>query len=348
MTCNEGTVKSGPIYLRRLVGENEKRPIEPCTDFWRCPDIEIQGGIDAGTAKAPSTAGTTIDNYIQVTVRNAGTKTIENVEVQVWVCDYGVGIGPKGGIPSAGGPAGLGPRLLGDIASGASASAKLRWRVTHDDAIRNPDGHHCIIANAYGTAPDDNGLEISVTPPFTKDVIFICCDSHHGWRNINAKVASGMLIAQGEGEFVFPLLVGNPTVNDLEGILTVTQVQQGGFGPTEREHLLSGGHVEWTHPDQDPKCTRLVLGGDADLPPDQQVIVSGTDRPMLDLGLDGDLGSGSEVKFALRPDDVMPLRVLGRFDPKTQPGEVFIFDVVQRDSNGEVLSGARMLATVVR
>jgi hypothetical protein len=348
MVCSDETTKSGPLYLRRKPGENEKRPIEPCTDFWMCPDLAIDGGIDAGTAKAPAGPNDPpVENRIKVTVRNAAASTIQNVAVQVWVCDYGVGIGPKGGIPSAGGANGLGPRLLGDIASGGSATAVLRWFVTYADAQRNPDGHHCIIANAFGDAPD-TGVQIRTNPLPTQDVIFICCDSHHGWRNINVKVASSMLIAQGEERFEFPFLLGNPTEGDLEGTLTVTEAGSGGFGITERDHLLSGGLVEWTDPGQDPECTRLVLGGDATLPPEEQVIVRGTGRRMVELGLDGEFGTGAGITFALPPDGTMPMRVTGVFDPDTQPGEVFVFDVIQRNGNGDVLAGARMLAAVVR
>lgn len=347
MACSQATIKSGPLYLRRLPNENQQRPIDPCTDFWRCPDIGFTNGIDAGTARGPvSAAAPPVPNTIKVTVRNASANPIDDVEVQVWVCDFGVGIGPAGARASAGGPKGVGevPWYVGTVPGNGQASASVAWDVTRDDVTQN-NGHFCIIANVYG---DDVGTRIVTDPLPQQEVIFICCDSHHGWRNINVVAASMAMIKEGEERFVFPFMVGNPTADDLEGTLTVTQVQQGVLGPTERDHLLSGGLLEWSDPEQDPTCTRLLLGGDAQLPPEEQVIAHAARRELHDLGLDGDLGSGREVPFRLGRDDQVRMQIQGSFDRGTRAGEILAFDVVQHDAKGEVLSGARMLAAVGR
>jgi hypothetical protein len=341
MACAEGTLKSGPLYLSRLPGEGPQRPIEPCTNFWTCDDIKLGNGQYAAPI---ADDGTVVPNDIKVTVRNGGAQPVTNVYVQVWICDYNVGIGPAGGIASAGGKSGLGPRFLGNLAAGASREITVRWYATFADRVRNPDGHHCIIANAYGDAPDTG---VFIPSNATQDVIFICCDSHHGWRNLVAKPISKKLIVEGDDRFELGFLLGNPTRNDLEGLITVTEVPMG-FGIVERNHLLDLGLVEWTDPRLDPVCTRLVLAGEGEFPPGKSVVVAGTDRRMADLGMEGGVGAGREIPFRIGPDDQVPMRVTGVFDRDTEPGEVFVFDVVQHDAKGNVLSGARMLAAVGR
>jgi len=341
MACAEGTVKSGPLYLSRLPGEGMQRPIEPCTNFWTCNDIKLGNG----EYDAPATDDDTVrKNEIKVTVRNGGTEPVTNVTLQVWVCDYNVGIGPAGGIDSAGGAGGLGDRYLTVLEKGQSKEFTLFWYATYADRVRNPGGHHCIIANVKGDAPETGTL---IDTAATQDVIFICCDSHHGWRNIAAKPISKKLMAEGDDRFDLGFLLGNPTRNDLEGTLTVTEVPMG-FGAVERDHLLNLGWVEWTDPRLDPVCTRLVLAGEGGFPPGKSVVVAGTDRRMADLGMEGGIGAGREIPFRIGPDDQIPMRVTGVFDRDAEPGEVFVFDVVQQDTKGNVLSGARMLAAVGR
>lgn len=54
-----------------------------------------------------------------------------------------------------------------------------------------------------------------------------------------------------------------------------------------------------------------------------------------EIGLGGDLGDGEEVGFALRPDDVVPMRARAVIPPEARPGEVFVFHIRPARPHGE-------------
>lgn len=142
-------------------------------------------------------AGVGQQTKINVVVTNKGEMTFSSPDqfgtfltVQVWVCNYTLGVGPGAGArPSAGGTAGLSSTFTGNLPAGGQAAFSVLWTPDPSDMLNvvNGQGHLCIAANVVweGTAPPP---ESALLPP--PNAVSICGDGvanaggHHGQRNI--------------------------------------------------------------------------------------------------------------------------------------------------------------------
>src|SRR4051794_5134152 len=137
----------GSLFIKFRANDTGTRPINPCTGFWESPSLWLTGGFDASTAKVD------VVNTIHAVVDNmASGQEKTGVRVQVWVCNYTIGVGPGGVTPSSPGGASGSIRTIGTIAAGASGEATIDWTPTEDDLVNAADpnsGHVCLGANCY-------------------------------------------------------------------------------------------------------------------------------------------------------------------------------------------------------
>jgi hypothetical protein len=284
--------------------------------------------------------------------------------VQVWVCDYGIGVGPKGGIASAGGSAGLKDRHALTLAAGGQASFSVRWTPDVNDLnIRTQQGkgHACIAANVFwkGTTPPPESDLLSGL-----DVLAICGDGaegtggHHGQHNIMiGPMTTGMPMINLDFN-VFNLLRKRETfVVEVEEILGA-----GALGAAGREALLAErwimlkggkpGRVRPKHDHHGPlepiERAKLRRGGRLVLRRGHrpiQIARKRVENPTLTgHGVDG---KGPKVHVTV-PGGRSQKIALQFPRPNESPGTAHVFDVTQRNRQGRVLGGARIIAVTRR
>ena len=208
MPCAPQDVKSGGLLIRDSGADTGARPFangdnEP---YWNSPSINlfINGANQNGLAKVGA------QNAVVVTVTNISQAPLSDVSVEVWVCDFTMGVSPStslnssnpGGAPMTGFFAGpLAPAASHDITAGP-------WTPVAADATLN-GGHVCIAANCF--ADNDGGPLASEGNAFK-----FLCDSHHGQRNIHVAAVAPQM-----HKFNFRMRVSNPNPR----LTKVTHVQ---------------------------------------------------------------------------------------------------------------------------
>jgi hypothetical protein len=316
MPCSEEETKSGQLYIRYKAADTGNRPIDPCTGYWLSPDIWLDGGVDATTARVGAV------NTVKVRVANKSSQPISSVNVQVWVCDFTLGVSPASAIA---------PEMTGFVsqidpgaANAATIACSPGWTPTPADALLN-GGHVCLAANCYAEEPADG----TAIPP---GVFKFCCDSHHGQRNIAVKTVSKIKNLK---VLEFPMFIANPTPRRLtppefrKGQPFTVRVQHldhgGGFEPEIKDHLAS-------HP-----CARLRFRP-SELKP-KAFSLSGR-------GLKCAKGA-DEGQIVIAPGKRKPVVFRAAFSLEELTGNVHVFDLVQKDLKGEVVGGATVVAVIV-
>src|SRR5205814_1640439 len=101
MPCLPEETHSGPLLIKFSSSDAGAREIAGCgttNPYWLSPSLFLGGG-----AVNPTTADVGAANEVHVRVDNISTQAVQDVNVQVWVCDYTMGVSPASGRPSAGG-----------------------------------------------------------------------------------------------------------------------------------------------------------------------------------------------------------------------------------------------------
>ena len=192
MPCSEADTHSKRLTLRDSTTDDGTRPLADGTAYWESPDLFINGGIDPGTAKVG------VDNHIMANVHNETQAPISNVNLEVWVCDFTMGINPSSALTSSNpGGAPMTGFAAGPIPSGGNLVVDCGiWRPVSTDASLN-GGHVCIAGNCYG---DGDGA------PFSGSDFKFLCDCHHGQHNI----AVVQLAMNKIRDFQFEMIAANP------------------------------------------------------------------------------------------------------------------------------------------
>jgi hypothetical protein len=170
--------------------DNGTRPIPNCGAGPNYPWMSSSIGF-------VDTAGNPLPSYLprlgqpcRIFVRVDSKETVyppqpPRVKVQIWVCDFTLGVGPASVRQYTGGSfdqAGMTSSVQTQIAAGTPAYAYFPWTPAPGDMRNvNPDGqaHMCIGANVFRDG--EPAPEGPMPPP---DVIDICKNQHHGQRNI--------------------------------------------------------------------------------------------------------------------------------------------------------------------
>lgn len=227
MPCAPADIKSGKLLIKDQATDTGVRPFadgdnEP---YYLSPSINLVGGVDQGTAKVGAA------NTIDVTVKNISTDAISDITIEVWVCDFTMGVSPASSLNSAN-PGGA--PLIGFFAGPLQPNAEQviptesAWTPTGADAALN-GGHVCIAANCFS---DSDGAPLAAE----NNAFKFLCDSHHAQRNIHiAQVSPGM------HRFHFNMRVAN--ANPRLGAITHVQIQhvvgQRAFTDAIRGQLLA-------------------------------------------------------------------------------------------------------------
>jgi hypothetical protein len=335
----------GSLYVKYAAGDSGIRPIPPGTAFWASPSVWL---TDAGGNPIPC-ARVGVDNWIHVQVDSTVDQPRTGVKSQVWVCDYTAGyIGPDVARASSGGAAGRTGTVSTAVSSAAPGVTHVTWRPTAADLINsaNPnEGHLCVGVNIYAELPPPP--EGAVLSSGRLDVIN---NAHHGWHNIT--VTTTPLV--GPHNFAFRLT--NPGVEAADFGVEVWE-NEGELGQLEQETLLGAGFVDLVDsepmPDpvpptcqvEPPARTWLARGGRLVLRgmPEQTPLRPAGERAKIQLVTEQ--GADQQVGVSIGPGEHVP--VVLQIGATGQPGDVHVLDVAQRDRDGLVLGGGRILVVEV-
>jgi len=353
MACQQNEIKSGPLYVKYNAADGGSRAIEPCTGFWSSPDVWIEGGVDAGTARVG------VPNTIKVRVRAlpslpGGASAVENVNVQVWVSDFTLGVGPNSGLPSAGGAVGLTGYIASISAGGSNVAGCGPWTPVQSDSQLN-GGHVCIAANCHADPPD-NGVQV---PPNSFQAVDgsskVCCDSHLAQRNI--------AVRQTDGNLRFNMFINNLDEQEPREFVVTMSAVRGAlrFPVLERELLLTSPFIQRLPvrghevPRIDDRLrrelepheirhleargpVRLGLAGE------RQEIALHRARTKAPFSLDSKFGEGPKIVGKIGPGKSIPLGLQIGFNKRDKKGTMRSFEIVQRTAAGQVVGGATIHA----
>src|SRR5947209_14378940 len=104
---------SGSLYVKFSATDTGARPIVPCgapNIVWENQSLWLSDPSN-GSTLAGAKVGKQVNINATVSSESATFTPDQNsgffVQVQIWVCDFTLAIGPKGGVASAGGSRGL-------------------------------------------------------------------------------------------------------------------------------------------------------------------------------------------------------------------------------------------------
>jgi len=361
MPCQPAEIKNGKLLIGYTAGDTAttpvSRPLPDGTPYWENPNIRLLNGIDDGTARVDPNPANTPSQFIEVTVANMSSAPVQDVKIEVWVCDFTMGVTPSsslassnpGGLPMEGFTAGpINPGKTFPITCGP-------WKPTASDAALN-GGHVCIAANCYLNDGTD-GSPLSLRPaPFTNTFSFLC-DTHHGQRNIAVVLQSG-------GMMIWPMKLGNPFLRgEFNGTIEIRRLlSKTALVKATRAQLRSnpdivylkrgfeeleeiGGHL--VMPQGLPAAKAMDHGRYLLRLSDNEYTPLFFSRYRPDFALDAEgAGSGQSVRVHLREGQVNPMAVQVKFDAGEDPGGVHAFDMVQRDDSGVIVGGARLMVII--
>ena len=363
MPCQPAEINTGQL----LIGFNgtdtasmtTPRPLPDGTPYWGSPNIRLQGGINDGKARVDPNPALTPNHFIEVRVANRSNQAVQDVKIEVWVCDFTMGVTPSSSLASAN-PGGLPLEgfAAGPINPGNSFPITCGpWKPTAGDAALN-GGHVCIAANCYLNDGSD-GSPLSLRPaPFTNTFSFLC-DTHHGQRNIAVVVQSA-----NQGGMGFRMKLANPLPQgDFRGVIEIRRtLSKIAFVKATRAQFRSMPDITYRRAGvhdlaatgaslvmpKDIALARAVDHGRYLLQVDENKFTPlffSRFRPDFAFEAEG-VGVGQNLQVKLQEGQVNPLDVQLKFDAGEQPGAIHAFDLVQRDEAGTVVGGARLLVVL--
>lgn len=360
MPCQSGEVKNGKLLIGYAANDTKsnpaQRPLADGTAYWGSPNIRLLGGVDDGTARVDPDPNKPVSHFIEVRVANISNQPVSQVKIEVWVCDFTMGVTPSSSLASSN-PSGLPMEgyAEGPINPGADFPITCGpWKPVASDATLN-NGHVCIAANCYLNDGSD-GSPISLRPaPFTNKFSFLC-DTHHAQRNIAVVVKA----ADGKG-LGFKMNLANPLpFGTFNGTIDINRtLSKVALVKSTRDQFRSMSEIMYLkggpHQLKDMGA-KLIMPKDLTLPRaidrGQFLLNLGDNRftPLFfsrfqpDFALDAEgVGVGQNLKVTLKEGQVNPLAVQVKLDAGEQPGAVHTFDMLQRDESGTVVGGARLL-----
>jgi hypothetical protein len=347
------------LFIKYHSGDTGGRPIPNCGTQppwpWLSPSITITHPNGAPLDKAK--VGSACKINVQVDTKEAPFPNVSpHVKVQVWACDYTLGVGPQSVRQYAGSfpEVGRSPSVLSDMTTSAPGRVSIDWTPVQGD-LRNinqqtGEGHICIGANAFWEGEPPPSEPGPLPPP---DVLDICGNQHHGQLNI---------AIQPTGDEESVLLVD---VHNFRGAGDVYRVDvretPGSLGIVERAQILAepfatlvGGRLDWRRllrtpaPAEgtpvEPLAHRALRAGGKLVIARGQVPLRVSRKPLglLGLGTDGETGRDLRLRVPAgrRPKTIELRAAFARGEPL---GAVKVVDLVQRTQAGRLIGGGRVV-----
>jgi hypothetical protein len=198
MPCQPADLaRNGALLIQATSDDGGMRPF-PAGDnaaFWTNPNLFLTGGMDPTTARIGAAHG------VHVTVKNTCNVPLSNITVETWISNFGLGAGPATALASSnpGGAPMIG-FFSGPLNPGATQTITMEsdWTPLASDNLSN-GGWVSMAANAYGNPPDKG-------QPLGADGkrLNLFCDQHHGVRSC--------VIFRGVGGYSFSLPVSHPNL----------------------------------------------------------------------------------------------------------------------------------------
>jgi len=362
MVCTDQEKQKG-LAILYSPSDDGTRPVacDGSVPWWTNQHIEL---IHATNPTDVSTAYVGQGNTIDVLVNNLTAATIENVNVEAWVCNFTLGVGPASSLP----PPGTGPgKLTGFAPSVAPGATPTRihcsptWTPTSDQII-NVDGDHghlCIGANVYSDGGDGE--------PLPSGGFNFCCNARQGQRNIAIKAVPG---GPGMRQLIFTFQLANP--NGSRQLVTTVDVRRttGRFAMTaaDRKMLQINPIVHQMTQNRQPAVRETETVSAARRPaidihslPNHavpqlvralpvslaQFRLSPLRLAALDLHLpEHGTARSSRLNVTLEPAERTAIELRVEFSAGEQVGNVHTFDMLQRAENGDILGGGRVFAVI--
>jgi hypothetical protein len=345
---------SGNLFLSIDFGNSPStdtgtRPYTGSTPIWENASIWLAGG--------PNQTQTQVNDptTVQVRVSNDGNAPITNVLVDAYVMNPNVGASsPSQALHQLSG-------FLTSVAPGSGgtsptdahvATCKIQdpimgaipWTPTPADLINtSPPGHLCLIANVYNQDHTDGG-------PLPAAATFnIANDPHQGQRNI-------ALLAAAPSPHISPHLgfIAIPDPRRRETTVTLEPVRQlakdpvgavAALGASERWLLRSQRGISYERPTDDGP-PRLVVARRGD---EEPVPIRFSEHELKAVLTVGDEPSGRQARLGGQPVERPPFGVPAsvRIDLSDESlGAMHLFDIVQRDPEGQPIGGGLRVLTV--
>jgi hypothetical protein len=342
MACNPSNTFSGPLVIKYYAGDTGGRPISPCDGTnpnnppYLNPNIWLEGGIDAGTAKVG------VVNTVKARVTNVGAPTLSDIQVEFFVCNFTLGINAASALASSNpGGAPLTGFHAGPVSQNTSVDIQATWTPAAADASVN-GGHVCIAANAFAQDPQTGG-------PVGANDFQVCCNSFQGQRNIAVRN-----VVSGHAAPSIRIFVGNPSVKVAQKF-TVEMVEARGsraFRAFERNHLLTGPWVKkLTAAANVPKTGLFTHMPEIKQPGVGDLYALRLSRFKVNKfqllpGPEAHFNPGLRITLPLAPKQALPIDIAIELNRKEPPGSLHVFDLVQRDEKGDMVGGARVITLI--
>jgi hypothetical protein len=328
--------------------DNGSRPYTGSTPLWDNASIFMEGG----SSQTQTSVGT--PTTVRVRVSNTGQATVDAVSVDAYLMNPFVGaFNPAHALvrmhgfasqitAGSGGSAATDSHVVPCYVQ--SAAGPIPWAPTQAELSSSTNGHLCLVANAYA---DNDGAPLPDAPLFA-----VGSDPHQGQRNIALFAAQGQQMMK---FVVMPGANGESTALDIHELPASVALHGG-------EHWLLRSRANIVAMDTRVGLGIPARGGRPAIPLTlSRKSVRGT------LELDG-LGAVNlhEVARATKAASGASARARGRnnwgagrlvlaatgaptaaaiaVERSDEPGSLQAFDIVQRDSQGRVLGGLRVLS----
>lgn len=330
---------SGSLYLKYNATDDGSRtptnPIPPNTDFWD------GNAVSLATTGNIYTIGQNAPIEVQVSLKPEAP-AYEIINVEVWVCDPTTVAGPSTALPPYQGAAN-GTALTG-FCIPADGSVPIVHVPTAPDTtyfkpypgISNlPGGHCCLIANCYGTTSDGMSDGASLASSAASLPSLVQTDQHVAQRNIFASTSQNMKI-------IFPFRAATPLGEGAERVrLDIVETS-----PAELETILHAREGEL----QGAQFTGLPLAV-SQLPPKSARMSRGLPRRRCCRWLGWCCKwlqrwcakEGPIIDLELKAHESKVLTLTVELDPAEKPGAAHAFDIVQKDAQGRIQGGFRLV-----
>ncbi len=315
---------SGNLFLQYEAGDTGTRPLPLNSTFWLSPAVVLATPDGNYTVTTPPTP-TTID--VQVSLMKPAA--YEFITVEVWVCDPTTNPTPSNALfPFQPDP--QGQRVLTGVYAPPNPNQaistvpviQVTGFVPYSGISSLPAGHCCLIANCYGTLPDNttDGVDL-LTEPTANFTNLVQNDQHVAQHNIFADVTP-------PGPHMRVINFPFRAATSLREGAELVRLEIAETPPAQLRTMLHSG-----------------------LPPFQGAKFGGlrleiSERPVKFFGLTGLPKEGRAVELELEAYRSEVLTATVELDPAERPGAAHAFDIVQRDAKGMVQGGLRLVTIV--